>query len=94
MHASVHDRIIVLSPQLDEPNRDGEILEVRGIDGAPPYRVQWSDTGHEGLYYPGPNTVIHHDEAGDEAADPCRSGPPPRETFRNNSMLDFDEPAR
>jgi hypothetical protein len=60
MHASAHDRIIVLSPRLDEPNRDGEILEVRGSDGAPPYRVRWSDTGHEGLYFPGTDAVIHH----------------------------------
>ena len=69
MHASVHDRIIVRSPHLDEPNRDGEILEVRGADGAPPYRVRWSDTGHEGLYFPGTDAVIHHDEAVGEAND-------------------------
>lgn len=60
MHASAHDRIVVLSPRLDEPNRDGEILEVRGAEGAPPYQVRWSDTGHEGLYFPGTDAVIHH----------------------------------
>ena len=60
MHASVHDRIVILSPRLDEPNRDGEILEVRGAEGAPPYQVRWSDTGHEGLYFPGTDAVIHH----------------------------------
>lgn len=59
MHANVHDRIVVLSAHLDEPNRSGEILEVRGADGAPPYQVRWSDTGHEGLYFPGAEAVIH-----------------------------------
>ena len=62
MHANVHDRIVILSPRLDEPNRDGEILEVRGAEGAPPYQVRWSDTGHEGLYFPGTDAVIHHAE--------------------------------
>lgn len=63
MHANVHDRIVILSPRLDEPNRDGEILEVRGAEGAPPYQVRWSDTGHEGLYFPGTDAVIHHAES-------------------------------
>ncbi len=60
MYAQVHDRITVLAPNVDASNRDGEILEVHGTDGAPPYLVRWSDTGHEGLYFPGPDAVIHH----------------------------------
>jgi hypothetical protein len=35
----------------------GEILEVRGENGTPPYLVQFSD-GHESLVYPGPDCVI------------------------------------
>jgi hypothetical protein len=35
----------------------GEILEVRGPEGAPPYRVRFSD-GHEGLVYPGPDSLV------------------------------------
>lgn len=31
-----------------EPDRDGEILEVRGDDGRPPYIVGWSDDGRVG----------------------------------------------
>jgi|GEM_PF-279961 len=69
MHASVHDRIVILSPHLDESNRDGEILEVRGAEGAPPYQVRWSDTGHEGLYFPGTDAVIHHAEPDPSAAE-------------------------
>jgi hypothetical protein len=45
-----------------EHDRDGEVLEVRGENGAPPYLVRWSDTGHDGLFFPGPETVIHHHE--------------------------------
>ncbi len=44
----------------DEPVRDGEILEVRDDDGAPPYLVRWSDTGHEALVYPGPDAYVRH----------------------------------
>ena len=64
MIAAVGDRIVVRSAHIGEPVRDGEVLEVRGQDGAPPYVVRWSVTGHEGLFFPGPDTVIHHlDEA-------------------------------
>ena len=60
MQATVGDRIIVRSVHVGEHDRDGEVLEVRGKDGAPPYLVRWSDTGHDGLFFPGPETVIHH----------------------------------
>lgn len=60
MHAQVHDRIIVLSQHEGEPNRDGEVLDVRGADGQPPYLIRWSDTGHEGLFFPEAGAVIHH----------------------------------
>ncbi len=62
MRAHVHDRITVLARTVDQGDRDGEILEVHGAEGAPPYLVRWSDTGHEGLYFPGPDAVIHHGE--------------------------------
>ena len=45
-----------------DAGRDGEILEVRGQDGGPPYVVLWSDTGHEGLVFPGPDAVVQHFE--------------------------------
>jgi hypothetical protein len=60
MQATVGDRIIVRSVHVGEHDRDGEVLEVRGQDGKPPYLVRWSDTGHDGLFFPGPETVIHH----------------------------------
>ena len=60
MRAQVGDRIVIRSTHVDEPVRDGEVLEVRGADGAPPYRVRWSDNGHEGLLFPGPDATVRH----------------------------------
>ena len=70
MHAQVHDRITVLAPNDHQVNRDGEILEVRGTDGAPPYLVRWSDNGHESLYFPGADVLIHHSEPDSGDAQP------------------------
>ncbi|MER6851575.1 DUF1918 domain-containing protein [Streptomyces flaveolus] len=38
-------------------NHTGEIIEVRGPNGEPPYVVRFPD-GHETLVYPGPDCVI------------------------------------
>jgi Domain of unknown function (DUF1876)/Domain of unknown function (DUF1918) len=57
MRARVGDRIILAAEHIDEPTRDGEILEIRGSEGAPPYVVRWSN-GHTGLIYPGPGAVL------------------------------------
>jgi hypothetical protein len=57
MKARPGDRIILAAATVDGAVRDGEVLETRGDDGAPPYLVRWSD-GHEGLLYPGPGSVL------------------------------------
>ncbi len=57
MQASVGDRIVTESNKVDSPRREGEIIEVRGKDGGPPFVVKWSD-GHEGLTYPGPDAHV------------------------------------
>ena len=62
MRASVGDRLIIKSTHLDEPVRDAEILEVHGPNGAPPYVVRWSDTGHQTLVFPGPDAEVQHFE--------------------------------
>ncbi|MCY7372852.1 MAG: DUF1918 domain-containing protein [Spirochaetaceae bacterium] len=66
MRATVGDQIVVHSAHVDEPNRDGEIIDVRGRDGEPPFLVRWADTGHEALMYPGPDAQIRrlHDDEG------------------------------
>ena len=52
MYAKTGDRIVVRSRHEGEHDRDGEVLEVRGADGTPPYLVRWSDDGHESLFFP------------------------------------------
>lgn len=63
MQANVGDRLIVTGHHQGEPNRDADILEVRGLNGGPPYVVRWSDTGDETFFFPGPATVVQHFEA-------------------------------
>ena len=57
MQAAVGDHLIVEGRKVDDGRREGEVIEVRGADGAPPYVVRWSD-GHEGLTYPGPDAHV------------------------------------
>lgn len=66
LHATVGQRLVIHGTHVDDTTRDGEILEVRGADGGPPYLVRWSDTGHEALVFPGPDATIaeHHEEHG------------------------------
>lgn len=62
MFAAVGDRLVVRAGHVDGVDRDAEILEVHGADGAPPYVVRWSDSGHESLVFPGPDAYIQHFE--------------------------------
>ncbi len=57
MHATVGDRLHVHSNTVGAQDKIGEIIEVRGESGAPPYVVRYLD-GHESLVYPGPDCVI------------------------------------
>lgn len=58
MYARVGDRIVIRSTHLGGPIRDAEVLEVEHEDGRPPYRVRWSDTGKESLFFPGPDAYV------------------------------------
>ena len=60
MQARVGDRIVIRGHHVGEAIRDGEILEVRGPDGGPPYIVRWEDSGHETLFFPGSDALIEH----------------------------------
>jgi hypothetical protein len=62
MRASIGDRILIRSHSGDQPNRDCEVIEVRGPDGGPPYVVRWGDTGRETYFFPGSDAVIEHFE--------------------------------
>jgi len=58
MKAKVGDRLVVHGAHVDDPWRDGEILEVHGEDGDPPFLVRWSDNGHESIVFPGAGTQV------------------------------------
>ncbi|WP_444961010.1 DUF1918 domain-containing protein [Nocardiopsis sp. M1B1] len=57
MHASVGDRIHIKGRVAGVGDQAGEITEVRGPDGEPPYVVRFPD-GRETLVYPGPDAVV------------------------------------
>jgi hypothetical protein len=60
MRASVGDRIVIRGHHIGEPDRDCEVIEVRGPDGAAPYVVQWEDSDHRTLFFPGPDAAVQH----------------------------------
>jgi hypothetical protein len=57
MNGRIGDRLHVHGNVVGQPDRTGEIIEVRGESGGPPYLVRFED-GHETLVYPGPDAVI------------------------------------
>jgi len=54
MKASVGDRITVPGQHVGNATRCGEVVEVKGPGGEPPYVVRWDD-GHEAVFVPGPS---------------------------------------
>lgn len=58
MKAQVGDLMLVTSHHVGVPERTGEIVEVRGPEGSPPYVVRWKDTGEEGLVFPGSDARV------------------------------------
>jgi hypothetical protein len=60
MRAAVGDRLVIKGHYVGAPDKDGEVLEVHGEDGGPPWLIRWSDDGHEGLFFPGPDAEIEH----------------------------------
>ena len=59
MRAKVGERILIRGKTVESPDRHGEIIEVRGPEGAAPYMVKFDD-GHEALVFPGGDTIIEH----------------------------------
>jgi hypothetical protein len=59
MQAVVGDRLHVHAKIVGQTDRTGEIVEVHGSRGEPPYLVRFDD-GHTGLVFPGPDTIIEH----------------------------------
>ena len=60
MHATVGDHLLIENHRIGQPTRRGEVLEVRGEEGRPPYVVRWDDDGHTTLLFPGSDCVVEH----------------------------------
>lgn len=58
MFAKVGDRIVVRGHKMGQPDRHCVVLEVRDEHGGPPYVVQWDDSDHHQLYYPGSDASV------------------------------------
>ena len=59
MEAATGDRICIHGDVVGHPDRRGEIIEVRGDRGEPPYMVRFED-GCTVLLFPGPDAIIEH----------------------------------
>jgi hypothetical protein len=58
VRANMGDRIVINGHRHGDPDRDCEVLEVHGKDGAPPFLVRWGDTGHQALFFPGADASV------------------------------------
>lgn len=59
LRAAPGDRLIVSGHHVGQVERDGEVLEVHGEDGGPPYLVRWED-GTTTMLYPSSDVSIQH----------------------------------
>jgi hypothetical protein len=57
MQAAIGDRFCVRGNIVGQRERTGEIIEVRGAGGEPPYLVRFDD-GHTSLVFPGPDAIV------------------------------------
>jgi Domain of unknown function (DUF1918) len=59
MQAVIGDRLHIHGHVVGDTERIGEIIEIHGTAGEPPYVVSFSD-GHTCLIFPGPDAVVEH----------------------------------
>jgi Domain of unknown function (DUF1918) len=57
MEATIGDQICIHGDTVGHENKTGEIIEVHGTRGEPPYLVRFAD-GRTRLLFPGPDAVI------------------------------------
>ena len=72
MKAKVGDFLVVKGTTTERHDQHAEIIEVRSLDGSPPYVVRGLATGHEATVYPGSDAVVvtaaEHTQAAKRAA--------------------------
>jgi hypothetical protein len=61
MEAQLGDRIVIRGRTVESADRHGEIIEVRGTAGGPPYVIRF-DNGSEAVVQPGPDFTVEHRE--------------------------------
>ena len=59
MQAHIGDQLTVRGRHQGDGERHGEIIQVDGPDGAPPYLVRWQD-GHDSLFFPASDAEVTH----------------------------------
>lgn len=57
MNAVQGDRIIIHGRTVGAADRHGQIIEVKGENGEPPYLVKFDD-GHESVVFPGGDFAV------------------------------------
>lgn len=62
MQATIGDELTVKGRHQGDGDRHGEIIEVHGDDGSPPYLVRWRDE-HESVFFPSSDCVVEHHPA-------------------------------
>jgi uncharacterized protein DUF1918 len=58
MQAAKGDHLVIHGRNVGNGDRRGEVIDIRGQDGQPPYVVRWDSDGHEGLVFPGPDCEL------------------------------------
>lgn len=59
MKAEAGDELTVKGRHQGDEDRHGEIIEVHGKDGTPPFVVRWRD-GHTSMFFPQSDTEVIH----------------------------------
>jgi hypothetical protein len=57
MEAAVGDMLRIHGHNVGDPDKTGEIVEIHGKSGQPPYTIRFAD-GHTSLMFPGPDAVV------------------------------------
>ncbi|HEX9865715.1 MAG TPA: DUF1918 domain-containing protein [Acidimicrobiia bacterium] len=60
MHAKVGDHLVIKGHHVGDIEKDGEIIEVHGAGGEPPFLVRWADEERESLVFPGSDAIVEH----------------------------------
>lgn len=58
LQAKNGDRLVIGGHRIGESRRDGEIIDVLGEGGAPPYVVRWLDNGRVTRISPGSDAYV------------------------------------